>query len=132
MTDDVTFVIALPGWEVLYYFKGGRFETAPIVAWGIVVDEVGNGVVRVTPVTTDLAWSLDDERTICTPEGDVTCGDFQRWPNLWEWLADMQRRETEEPDKLPLDRPSPPSDGNAPVVLENYRRRFQRQEGDVS
>ena len=35
MTDDVAFVMALPGWDVLYYFHGGRFETAPIVAWGV-------------------------------------------------------------------------------------------------
>ena len=124
MTADtnVAFVMALPGWEVLYYFRGGRFETAPVVAWGVTAQE---GVfVRATPVTTDLAWSYDDERTICTPDGDVTCGDLERWDSIWSWLDEMKRREAEAPDTLPPERPetAPPSPGKAPIMLENFRR----------
>jgi hypothetical protein len=117
---EVSFILARPGWEVLYYFKGGRFETAPIVAWGI---EAGDDdFIRAIPVTTDLAWSPDDDRAICTPDGEVTCGELEKWPTVWAWLDDMQRRESEEPDKLPPERP--PMGGNT-VVLDNYRRKFQ-------
>ena len=36
---EVSFVFAFPGWEVLYYFKGGRFESTQIVAWAIHAEE---------------------------------------------------------------------------------------------
>ena len=88
---EVSFVFAFPGWEVLYYFKGGRFESTQIVAWAIHAEE--GMFIRTSPVTTDLAWALDDDRTICTPDGDVTCGELERWPTVGAWLADMQRRE---------------------------------------
>jgi hypothetical protein len=129
---EVTFVTAMPGWEVLYYFKGGRFETSPVIAWG--VHAVEGTFVRAAPVTADLAWALDDDRTLCTPDGDVTCGELEKWPTVWAWLEDMQRRETEEPGALPPERPPArvPSDGNAPIVLDNFRRKFQKQEGDGS
>ena len=131
-TTEVSFVLAFPGWEVLYYFKGGRFETAPIIAWGI--HAVEGTFARAVPITADLAWALEDDRTICTPDGDVTRGELERWPNVYAWLEDMQRRETEEPGALPSERPpaQSPSDGNAPIVLENFRRKFQKQEGDAS
>ncbi len=134
MTADtnVAFVMALPGWDVLYYFHGGRFETAPVVAWGIVAQE--GTFVRAFPVTTDLAWSIEDTRAICTPDGDVTVGDLERWDSVWSWLDDMKRRESDAPDTLPPERPSttplPPSAGNAPLVLENFRQKFRQ--GDAS
>ena len=70
---EVSFVLAFPGWEILYYFRGGRFETAPVVAWAI--HEVDGGFARAVPVTSDIAWSIDDDRALCTPDGDVTCGE---------------------------------------------------------
>ena len=128
---EVSFVACLGDWQVLYYFRGGRFESAPIVAWAI--HAVEGSFARAVPITADLAWALEDDRTICTPDGDVTCGELERWPSVWAWLEDMQRRETEEPGALPPERPVPaPSEGNAPVVLDNYRRKFQQQEGDAS
>jgi len=130
-TTEVSFVTAFPGWEVLYYVVGGGFETTPIIAWGI--HAVEGTFVRAVPVTADMAWTLEDDRTICTPDGDVTCGELKRWPNVWAWLEDMQRCETEEPGALPSERPLEqlPSDGNAPLVLDNFRRKFQKQEGDA-
>ena len=129
---EVSFVLAMPGWDVVYYVKGGSYESSPIVAWA--VHAVDGTFMRATPVTTDLAWALDDDRVICTPEGDVTCGEFERWPNLPTWLEDMQRREAENPDALPPGRPplsqSAVPEGNAPIVLENFRRKFER--GDAS
>lgn len=127
---EVSFVVASPGWDVLYYFKGGRYETAPIIAWAVVVQD--DIFVRATPVTTDLAWSLEDDRTICTPDGDVTHGELEHWPNVPQWLADMERREREAPDKLPAERPTgkPQGDGNAPIVLDNFRRKFGIPHGD--
>lgn len=122
---EVTFVPAMPGWEVLYYFKGGRFETAPVVAWGASVND--DGFVRAIPVTSDLAWHMEDDRPICTPDGDVTLGELEKWPTVWAWLADMERRESEDPNSLPPDRPAPQDGGNGPIVLENYRRRFQEE-----
>ena len=53
---EVSFVLAFPGWEVL---KGGQFETA---AWGI--HAVEGTFAR---AVADLAWALEDNRTICTP-----------------------------------------------------------------
>ena len=126
--ENVAFVMALPGWEVCYYLKGGRFETAPVVAWGVTAQD---GVfVRATPVTSDLAWSYDDERTICTPDGDVTCGDLERWDSLWAWLDEMKRRERDEPDELPAERAAPPTAGPHPKVLalDNFRHKLH---GDV-
>lgn len=132
---EVSFVACLGDWQVLYYFRGGRFESAPIVAWAI--HAVEGSFARAVPVTTDMAWSLEDDRPICTPDGDVTLGELERWPTVAVWLDDMQRRESEDPQSLPLERPPtepmPYSEGNAPLVLENYRRRFHRtQEGDAS
>lgn len=128
---EVTFVVALPGWEVLYFFKGGRFQSTPVVAWGVTVDE--NGFTRISPVTTDMQWSLDDDRALCSPDGVVTLGELERWETVWEWLADMVRRERGEPDKLPAPRPEAVSQspGNAPVVLNNYRKRFMTPHGDT-
>ena len=120
---ELNFVVALPGWEVLYYSKGGRFETAPIVAWGIYF---AGDFVRAVPITTDLAWLPEDSRVICTPDGDVTRGDVERWPTVWAWLEDMKRRESEG-GELPPDRPAGEQaavEGNT-VVLDNYRRKFQ-------
>ena len=123
---EVTFVVALPGWDVLYYFKGGRFETTTVIAWGIFVDE--NGFTRVSPVTSDVQWSLDDDRPICTPDGDVTLGDLERWPSVWAWLDDMKKREVNNPESLPPT-PSIPL-GNkrgAPVLaLDSFRGKFER------
>jgi len=132
MTDDenVAFVMAFPGWSVLYYMRGGRFESAPIVAWGVTAQD---GVfVRATPVTTDLAWSYDDERTICTPDGDVTCGDLERWDTIWSWLDEMKRRENEAPDTLPPERPQgqPAEPKPKLLALDNFRQKFRQ--GDVS
>lgn len=132
--QEVAFVACLGDWEVLYYFKGGRFETAPIVAWGIVAQE--GTFVRAFPVTTDLAWSIEDNRAICNMDGEVTCGDLERWDTVWAWLDEMQRRESDAPDMLPPERPlaqrATPFDGNAPVVLENFRQRFRQPQGDAS
>jgi hypothetical protein len=127
---EVSFVPASQGWEVLYYFKGGRFETAPIIAWGIHAAE--GTFARAIPVTADMAWTLDEDRAICTPDGDVTLGDIERWPTVWAWLEDMQRRETDEPGALPPEHPPThdPFEGNAPLVLANFRRKFQKQEGE--
>jgi len=129
MTDEVAFVMALPGWDVLYYFKGGRFETAPIVAWGIIAQE---GIfVRAFPVTTDLAWSIEDSRPISTPDGDVTCGDLERWETVQIWLDEMIRRETENPNAFPSERPSPQTmAGPKPKILalDNFRHKFQQGE----
>lgn len=131
---EVSFVFAFPGWEVLYYFKGGRFETAPVVAWAVQDTVTADGpFVRVVPVTADLAWSSDDDRPLCTPDGDVTCGELERWDSVWEWLADMQRREREEPDKLPTERSQaqPPGEGTAPIVLNNFRKKFEANPPDA-
>lgn len=126
---EVSFVACLGNWEALYYFRGGRFESASIVAWAI--HAVEGSFARAVPVTTDMAWSLEDDRPICTPDGDVTLGELERWPTVAIWLDDMQRRESEDPRSLPPERPSPiqPTDSTAPIVLENYRQKFQRQEG---
>lgn len=129
---EVSFIVASPGWEVLYYCKGGRFEAAPIIAWGL--HAVEGTFARAVPITADLAWALEDDRTICAPNGDVTLGELGRWPSVWAWLEDMQRCETEEPGALPPERPPAQQtfEGNAPLVLDNFRRRFQKQEGDGS
>ena len=125
-TTEVSFVLAFPGWEVLYYFKGGRFESAPIVAWAI--HAVEGSFARAVPVTTDMAWSLEDDRPICTPDGDVTLGDLERWPSVWAWLDDMKKREVNNPESLPPT-PSIPL-GNkrgAPVLaLDSFRGKFER------
>jgi hypothetical protein len=123
---EVSFVLAFPGWEVLYYFRGGRFESAPIVAWAI--HAVEGSFARAVPVTTDMAWSLEDDRPICTPDGDVTLGDLERWPSVWAWLDDMKKREVNNPESLPPT-PSIPL-GNkrgAPVLaLDSFRGKFER------
>lgn len=91
---DITFVVALPGWDVLYY-RNGRYDTAPVVAWGVSVDD--NGFVRAVPVTSDVSWAVEDSRPIWTPDGEVTCGDLEQWPTIEAWLADMQKREIRRP-----------------------------------
>lgn len=127
---EVQFVMAFPGWEVLYYFKGGRYDSAPVVAWGIhAIDGV---FARAVPITSDLAWDIHDDRTICTPDGDVTHSEHEHWPTLATWLDDMQRRETENPDKLPTARPSPQLVEGNTLVLDNFRRKFQMPHGEGS
>ena len=128
---EVSFVIAFPGWEVLYYFKGGRFESAPIVAWAI--HAVEGSFARAVPVTTDMAWSLEDDRPICTPDGDVTLGELERWPTVAIWLDDMQRRESEDPQSLPPERPPTEREGQGnTLVLDIFRRKFQIPHGEGS
>lgn len=122
---EVTFVVALPGWDVLYYFKGGRFETTPIIAWAVFVD---GGMTRAIPVTSDVEWALDDSRPICTPDGDVTLGDLEHWSSVWTWLDDMKKREQNDPRALP---PSPNvkigDPHSAPVLaLDAFRDKFER------
>lgn len=129
---DVAFVMALPGWEVLYYLRGGNFTSSPVVAWGITAQD--DTFVRAIPVTADLAWSIDDSRPICTTDGEVTCGDLERWDNVWTWLDEMKRREAEDPNSLPPERPATrpaQTSGNAPLVLENFRQKFRQPQGDV-
>ncbi len=126
---EVSFVLALPGWEVLDYFGEDNFITSPVVAWAIVAGP--DGVIYTSPVTTDSTWALDDTRTLCDPEGIVTQneddGTVTRWDTLWDWL-DTMKKESAAPPRL---RPRPAeSEGLAPVVLDNYRRKFQQQ-GDA-
>lgn len=123
-TEAVNFVVALPGWEVLYYFKGGRFETAHVIAWAIVPD--ADSFAHTYPITTD-SWALEDSRPVCTPDGDVTCGDLEHWSSVWDWLDDMKKREADDPRSLP---PSPPTKigdpKGAPVLaLDAFRTKFQ-------
>jgi hypothetical protein len=117
-TADVDFVPAAAGWDVLYYGGDGTYEQTPIVAWAVLRDE--GGFLRAVPVTADTAWSLDEDRTVCLPDGTVTCGDKMAWTSISAWLAAMIERG--EPRTLQPDEPSP----TPPIVLDKFRNRFQR------
>jgi len=122
---EVSFVVALPGWEVLTYIKGGQFETAPIVSWAI-VEDVDTEAVKLKPITTALTVSLDEDFAICSPDGDVTEGVTGKWPTVWSWLDTMLQREADGTLNAPPPAPQP-VEGNT-VVLDNYRRKFQAEE----
>jgi hypothetical protein len=126
---EVSFVVAMPGWEVLTYVKGGQFETAPIVSWAIVGD-TDTETFKLKPVTAALTISVDEDFPICSPDGDVTEGITGKWATVWQWLVEMQDREARGTlDERPT--APPPPDAPNTVVLDTYRRKFQQPPGDA-
>ena len=122
---EVSFVVALQGWEVLTYVKGGQFETAPVVSWAVVGD-TDTELFQLKPVTTSMTVALDVEYVICSPDGDVTEGLTGKWPTVWQWLDTMVQREVDGTLNDPP--PAPPVEGGNTVVLDAYRRKFQMPE----
>jgi len=121
-TEEVSFVVALPGWEVLYYVKGGDFSAVAVIAWGVILGS--DGVSHVHPVTVGAAeWPLDQERPLCSPDGDVSYNG-KNWPTVWAWLDEMK---TTEPTALAI--------SHAPtgvLALDKYRHKFAIPHGDGS
>ena len=115
---------AQPGWDVLYYRGDCDYVSEPIVAWAILDRE---GFVKAVPCTADCEFDLDHERTIMAPDGSIRCGDTERWDHIAQWLDTMRNRNIG--DQHPA---SGPSEGTAPIVLDNFRRRFQKYEEDAS
>jgi hypothetical protein len=114
MTDAeaVNFIVAMPGWDVLYYRDGGGFDASPVIAWAIVPGN--DGFVHSYPVTVEPA-AYDDTRPLCTPDGNVICSDLEQWDSVWSWLAAMKEREISP-------RPAAPS----PVLaLDNFRSKLR-------
>jgi hypothetical protein len=129
MPVEITFIAALPGWDVLYYSKatatrGPEWSSTPVIAWGIYEED---SFVRAQPVTADCAWSYDDARTICGPNGEVICGDLEHWDNIGHWFDEMKRREVTAPSTLP--EPAPEEQGMTNphniLALDKFRDRFR-------
>ncbi len=118
-TEEVSFVVALPGWEVLYYIKGGDFKAISVIAWGVVMN---GDAARVYPVEVGAAeWPLIEERPLCSPDGYVSYGE-KSWPTVWAWLDDMKL--TEPPDF------SIPHASTGVLALDKYRHKFAVPHGD--
>jgi hypothetical protein len=83
------FIGANPGYDVLYYHGGDEYHAEPVVAWAVAEY---TGSVKAFPITCDVAWSLDDERTIMAPDGSIRAGDLEHWANVKEWLDTMRNR----------------------------------------
>jgi hypothetical protein len=127
--DEVTFIPALPGWEVLYYrrasaTRGPEFSTMPVIAWGVYMEE---NLERAQPVTADGGFGYDEARTICSPNGEVICGDLEHWDNVWHWFDAMKRRETTAPETLPPEQEDEPTmaDPRNVLAMDKYRHKFQ-------
>ena len=115
-TEEVTFVVALPNWEVLYYLKDGDFKTESVVAWGVILDS--DGKTHVHPVLIGDERALSDIRPLLSPDGDVSYG-AKSWPTVWAWLDDMKKTDAAPDFAIP----------RAPAgvtVLDSFRNRFAK------
>jgi hypothetical protein len=115
--DDVaepTFVAALPGWDVLTRTGHDTYDATPVVAWACLRSDE---FVRAFPVTAALAWSLNDDRAVCAPDGRVIDGEAE-WPTIDAWLAPATNQET-----FAHRTPSGPV-----LALDAFRGKFQRGE----
>jgi hypothetical protein len=119
---DVEFVAALPGWDVLYYMGEGVYESVPVISWALLHD--ADGYLRTVAVTPDLAWNINADRIICTPDGQVFWGDDEGWPCIAAWLDAMKERgEAPMAREVVEHEPVPVPSGVA--VLSNFRKRFE-------
>lgn len=126
---EITFIAALPGWDVLYYRRatekrGPEWSSTPVVAWGIYEDE---GFVRAQPVSADCSWSYEDARVICGPNGEVVYGDLEHWDSIGHWFDEMKRREVTAPDTLPSEQEQdlPMTNPSNILALDTFRDKFR-------
>ncbi len=135
MAEPVTmyeFVGASPGFDVLYYREGDRFDAEPVVAWAIAEKE---GFAKAHPITSDVGWALDAERAVMAPDGSIRCGDLEHWSNITEWLDTMRNRAAGDDDRRrAVQRGLASVNGGpgAPVLaLDTFRHKFQQgNQGD--
>lgn len=126
MTDNVaepTFVAASPGWDVLTYTGRGTYEATPVVAWACLRSDE---FVRAFPVTAALAWSLNDDRVVCAPDGRVIDGDAE-WPTIAEWLGSSSGRTAVSKTADAGSNPAPQRHPSV-LALDAFRGKFQRGE----
>lgn len=118
MSDNVaepTFVAAAPGWDVLTRsLVAGFYESTPVVAWACLRSDE---FVRAFPVTAALAWSLNEDRVVCTPDGRVIEGD-KEWATIEAWLGDTPR----------ITAGASLTGGAAILALDAFRGKFMRGE----
>lgn len=113
-TDQVSFLPAAPGFEVLTFQADKTYRTSPVIAWAIMSTE-SEGFVRAFPVTCTDAWSLNDDRTVCLPNGEVVCDD-RTWATIGEWLAEMKSN-----DGKPMALPG----ARTVLALDSFRDKFR-------
>lgn len=83
-TDQVTYVPAATGFEVLTYLPDDKtYFARPVVAWAILAD--AEGFVRAFPLTPGESLSLNADPVVHLPNGEVVSGDLE-WATLTEWL----------------------------------------------
>lgn len=86
-TDQVNYVPAAPGFEVLTYLPDDKtYYTRPVVAWAIVTDT--DAFVRAFPLTPNESLSLNIDPVVCLPTGEIVCGDLE-WDSPTDWLVHM-------------------------------------------
>lgn len=84
-TSEIEFVPAAPGFDVLTFLPDDKtFDARPVIAWAIL--RADDGTVRAWPVSVSESWSVNDDRPVRLPDGQVVCGDME-WPTDAEWLA---------------------------------------------
>lgn len=120
-TDEINNVAAQPGFDVLLYLPESKtFRAHPVVAWSILQGD--ENFICAQPVTM-LSWSVNDDRSVRLPSGEVICND-RYWVTADEWLAEMITN-----DGTPLsveDAPTP--DRSAPVLaLDKFRGKFRSE-----
>lgn len=116
-TDEVAIVPAASGFDVLIFLPDdSAFDARPVVAWAILCTE-SEGFIRAFPVTVGQAWSINDDRSVRLPSGEVVCDD-REWRTDAEWLADMITEEN---------LPRSPQQRASVLALDSFRSKFSEQ-----
>jgi hypothetical protein len=124
-TDEINYVPALAGFDVLI-FRDKTFDALPVVAWAIMHGH--EGFVIAWPVTTQ-PWSINDDRTVRCPSGEVIFAD-RVWPTVESWLAEMKTNDgvpleaanVSAPEVALSDRPG------TVLALDSFRDRFRGEQ----
>lgn len=118
-TNQIQYVPAQPGFDVLLYMPDDKvFEAHPVVAWAVLHGD--ENFICAQPVTV-LSWSINDDRPVRMPNGEVVCDD-RLWTTAEEWLAEMK---TNDGTPLAIEDVTKPKIGAPVLALDSFRDKFR-------
>ena len=125
-TSMIQYVAALPGYDVLLYDPAEKtFTRQAVVSWAILHGD--EDFICAQPITL-MSWSINDDRCVETPNGEVVCDD-RVWTDAQEWLAEMKANDgvplaSEDIERV---RNMPPDRTGPVLALDSFRDRFKGQ-----
>lgn len=120
-TAEIKYVQAQPGYDVLVYVPESKtFDSHPVVAWAILHGD--ENFICAQPITT-MSWSINDDRSVRMPSGEVVCDD-RVWHTAELWLAEMKTNDGTPLSIADVEKPS----GGAVLALDSFRNRFREQQ----